>query len=66
MKDYQNLYNLYDVLLLADIFENFTNICMNHYELDPAWYYSTPGLAWDAALKIATVKLELISDTDMF
>ena len=66
MKDYQNLYNLSDVLLLADIFENFTNICMNHYGLDPAWYYSAPGLAWHAALKIAKVKLELISDTDMF
>ena len=38
---------------------------MNHYALDPAWYFSAPGLAWDAALKIATVQLELLSDPDM-
>ena len=55
MKDYHNLYNLSDALLLADIFENFRNICMYHYGLDPAWYFSAPGLAWDAALKIANV-----------
>ena len=40
MKDYYKLYNLSDVLLLADIFENFRSICMNHYRLDPAWYFS--------------------------
>ena len=64
-KDYHNLYNLSDVLLLADIFENFRNICMNHYGLDPAWYFSAPGLAWDAALKITKVQLELLNDPDM-
>ena len=65
MKDYHNLYNLIDVLLLADIFENFRNIYMNHYGLAPAWYFSTPGLAWDATLKITKVQLELLSDPDM-
>ena len=65
MKDYNNLYNLSDVLLLADIFENFRNICMIHYGLDPAWYFSASGLAWDAALKITKVQLELLSDPDM-
>ena len=65
MKDYHNLYNLSDVLLLAGIFENFRNICMNHYGLDLAWYFSAPGLAWDAALKITKVKLELLSDPDI-
>ena len=58
MKDYHNLYNL---LLLAHIFEHFRNICMNHYGLDPAWYFSAPGLAWDTALKITMVQLELLS-----
>ena len=59
MKDYHKLYNLSDVLLLADIFENFRSICMNHYELDPAWYFSAPGLAGNATLKITKVQLEL-------
>ena len=65
MKDYHNLYNLSDVLLLADVFENFRNICMNHYGLDPEWYFSAPGLVWDAALKITKVQLDLLSDSDM-
>ena len=47
-KVYHKLYNLSDVLLLADIFLNFRIICMNHYGLDPAWCFSAPSLAWDA------------------
>ncbi|XP_065667913.1 uncharacterized protein LOC136088164 [Hydra vulgaris] len=50
-RDYHDLYNVSDVLLLADVFENFRDVCMNCYKLDPAWYYTSPGLAWDAALK---------------
>ena len=65
MKDYYNLYNLSDVLLLADVFESFRNICMNRYGLDPGWYFSAPGLAWDAVLKITKVQLDLLSDSDM-
>ena len=65
MKDYLNLYNLSDILLLADIFENFRNICMNHYGLDLAWYFSAPAHAWDSTLKITKVQLELLSDPDM-
>ena len=53
------IYNKADVLLLADVFENFRNICIEKYELDPAHYYTAPGLAWDAALKITGVELEL-------
>ena len=47
MKDYHNLYNLSDVLLLADVFENFRSFSMNHYGVDPAWYFSAlvlPGM----------------------
>ena len=59
MKDHQKLFNLSDVLLLADIFENFRSICMNHYRFNPARHLSAPGLAWDAALKITKVQLQL-------
>ena len=65
MKDYHKLYNLSDVLLLADIFEKFRSIYMNHYVLDPGWYFSAPGPAWDATLKITKIQLELLSDPDM-
>ena len=65
MKDYHKLYNLSDVLLLGDIFENCRSICMNHYRLDPAWYFSAPHLVWDATLKITKIPLELLSDPDM-
>ena len=65
LKDYHDLYNFLDVLLLADVFENFRNICIENYKLDPAHYYTAPGLAWDAALKVTGVNLELLSDVDM-
>ena len=65
MKGYHNLYNLSDVLLLADVFEHFRSIRTSHYGLDPAWYFSAPGLAWDATLKITKVQLKLLSDPDM-
>ena len=54
-----------DVFLLADIFENFRAICMKNYKLDPAWYYSAPGLSWDALLKMTGVELELLLDRNM-
>ena len=64
-QDYHNLYNETDVLLLADVFENFRNICIRNYKLDPAHYYTAPGLSWDACLKMTGVKLELLTDIDM-
>ena len=54
-----------DVLLLADVFENFRDVCLNNYGLDPAWCYTAPGLAWDACLQHTKVNLELLTDSDM-
>lgn len=50
------------MLQLADIVETFREICMKNYKLDPLWYYTTPGLALDACLKLTMVKLETPSD----
>ena len=65
MGDYHDLYLKTDTLLLADVFEEFRNVCLENYELDPAWYFTSPGLAWDASLKKTKVKLELLTDIDM-
>ena len=65
IRDYHNLYLKSDVLLLADVFENFRKTCLKHYNLDPAHYYISPGLAWDACLKETGQELELLHDYDM-
>ena len=64
-KDYHKLYNKTDVLLLAEVFENFRDLCLKIYGLDPAYYYTAPGLAWDACLKMTGINLELLNDQDM-
>ena len=63
--EYHDLYLKSDTLLLADVFENFSKMCLNIYQLDPAKFISAPGLAWQAALKKTVVKLELLTDIDM-
>ena len=63
--EYHNLYAQSDTLLLPDVFENFRNKCIEIYELDPLYFVSAPGLAWQACLKRTGVKLELIIDYDM-
>ena len=63
--EYYDLYVQSDRLLLADTFENFRNMCLNIYELDPIYFVSAPGLAWQACLKKTEVKLELLTDYDM-
>ena len=65
LRDYHDLYLKSDVLLLADVFEKFRSTCLKHYKLDPAHYYTSPGLAWDACLKLTKQNLELLSDYDM-
>ena len=64
MRDYHNHYLEKDVLLLADVFEKFIDTCLEFYKLCPCHYFSSPGLSWDAMLKMTGVKLEKISDID--
>ena len=62
--DYHELYVQSDTLL-ADVFENFRDMCIKEYELDPAHFLSLPGLAWQACLKKTNIELELLTDYDM-
>lgn len=63
--EYSELYLKTDVLLLADVFENFRDSCHNIYKLDPAHYFTSPGLSFDAMLKYTGVVIELIADIEM-
>ena len=63
--DYHDLYVQGDTLLLADVFENFRDMCIKEYELDPAHFILLPGLAWQAYLRKTNIELELLTDYDM-
>ena len=65
MGDYHDLYLKTDVILLANVFESFRKVCLDNYGLDPAHFYTAPGLAWKACLKKTGVNLELLKDPDM-
>jgi hypothetical protein len=58
-KDYHELYLKSDILLLADVFEEFRNMCLNAYQLDPAQYLTAPALSWDAFLLSKNEDIEL-------
>ena len=64
--DYHDHYLEKDVLLSADIFKKFIGTCLKFYGLDPCHYFSSPGLSWDAMLKMTGVKLEKISDIEIY
>ena len=63
--DYHDLYVQSHTLLLAYVFENYRNICLEIYKLDPVYFVSAPGLSWQAYLKNTEKKLELLTDDDM-
>ena len=58
--EHHDFYIQSNTFLLADIFENFQNMCLKVYELDSACFLTTPGLAWQEALKMNKVKLDLL------
>ena len=64
--DYHDIYLATDAILLADVFENFRKTCLKHYKLDPAHYYTSPGLSWDALLKHTGIQLELLTDYNKY
>ena len=53
-------------MILADVFEKFLDTCLKFYKLYPCHYFSSPGLSWDAMLKITGIEFEQISDIDMY
>ena len=66
MGDYHDHYLKKDVLLLADVFEKFIDTCLKFYGLDHCHYFSSPGLSWDAMLKMTGVELEKNPDIDIY
>ena len=63
--EYHDLYVKIDAFLLANVFEKFRDKCTEIYGLDPSYFYTAPGLAWQACFKKTDVKLELLIDIDM-
>ena len=64
MGEYHDLCLGSDVLLLADVFKSFRKTCLQYYKLDPCHYFTSPGLSWDAMLKMTNIKLELMTNID--
>ena len=55
-----------DVFLLTDVFRKFIDTCLKYYGVDPCHYFSSPGLSWDAILKMTDIRSEKISDIDKY
>ena len=66
MGNYLDLYLTSDVLLLADVFENFRKTCLQYYKLGTCHYFTSPGFSFDAMMKMTNIQLELMTDIDMF
>ena len=64
--DYHNIYLKSDVLLLADIWQNFRGICYTNYKLDCSHYHTLPGLSFDAMMKLTNIKLDLLTDVEKY
>ena len=64
--DYTDLYCKIATLQLAGVFEGFTNVCLEKYKLDPAYYLTSAALAWDGMLKVTGVEIELLTDPNMY
>ena len=60
------IYQKSGILLSAYVFENFRQTRLRYHKLDPCHYFKSPGLSWDAMLKMTGIKLELMTDIDMF
>ena len=66
MGEYHDLYLKTDVLLLTDVFENFRDMCLSYYGLDPVYYYTLPNFAFDAMLKLTGIEMDLVYDQEMY
>ena len=63
--EYHDLYLRMDIIMFTNVFEAFRKVCLDNYGLDPAHFYTTPGLVWKACLKKTKIRLELLLDPDM-
>ena len=66
LHDYMELYVKTDTIILCDVFENFRNLCLTYYNIDPCHYMSLPAFAWDAMLKMTGINLEYINDIEQY
>ena len=66
MGDYHDFYLKTDVLLLTDVFENFRDMCLSYYGLDPVYYYTLPNFAFDAMLKLTGIEIDLVYNQEMY